>query len=102
MRVVAIAVHKDDRERTEALRISGTKLSACPLFIERTQHRAIRGDALIDFHDMSVDRFGHDDVASEQFWPRLITDAKGIAMTGGYGKHSRRALALEKRVGRNG
>ena len=67
--------------------------------IERALHRAVGAHALVDLDHALVQHVGLDDVAGENFRPRLVADAQGVAKTLGDQQQRALALALEQRIG---
>ncbi len=95
----AVAMQEDDRRRADAGSVSGSKIGFEPRQIERGQHLALGGDALVGLDDALVELLRQDDMALEQLRPVLIADAQRVAEAPGDHQHGALALALQQRVG---
>ena len=74
---------------------------AGPDFVERDKGRAIGCDPLVNFEDSFVKHRRKNDVASEDFGPRLISDPQGIPEASGHRERNAFSFPLEKSVGRD-
>src|SRR6266853_1553650 len=100
--LIAVTVHQHDRGRTIALAVCRFEVAPGPLGIERNQHLAPGADALLHLDDFRIQELGQDDVPVEDAGPVLVGDAQRVAKAARDEEHGALALALEKRVGRDG
>ncbi len=96
---VAVAVHEDDGDRTQAAPEGLLESGAGGGFIQRLDDLAMRPHALVDFDHLAIQQFGQHDVAVEQARPVLVGDAQRVAEAPGDCQHGGLALAFEQRVG---
>ena len=68
-------------------------------FVERLDHRAVGGHALVRLHDPRIQQLGQHDVAVEDARALLVADAQRIAEAARGDEQGGLALALEQCVG---
>src|SRR5437660_12157228 len=95
-------VHQHDRGRAIALAIRRFEIAPGPFELERNQYIAASADALLHLDDFRIQKFRQDDVPVEDARPVLIGDAQRVAKAARNEEHGALALALQKRVGRDG
>ena len=99
---VFIGVHEHDRDGVVAFLSQRQELEAKRVRVERRLDRAIGKHALADLDDPVIKRFRLDDLGGEDVLALLIADLQGIAETARRHQCKPFALALQKRVCRNG
>ena len=100
--VIPVAMHEHDGHRGDAVAERFFQGGPRRLEVERHEHFAFGGTALLHLDDLLVQEVGEDDLAGEEVWPILIADAQRVPETPGDEQRGAVPLALEKRVGRNG
>jgi hypothetical protein len=98
----AKAVQQHDGHGAEALVEDLLETGASGCLVQRTQHRPLDADPLVDLDHAGVKGLGLDDVAVEQLGPGLVADAQGVGMALGDRQDGRLAGPLEQRVGGDG
>ena len=88
--------------RVEAFGLGARQVGADGVEVRRRLDRAVGEHALVDLDDAGIELLGLDDVARENFGPRLVADLQRVAKAAR--RHQQRALAapLQQRVGRDG
>jgi hypothetical protein len=99
MRVIAIAVHEDHGQRTQAHVVSLRQARARGRQVDRSDGLAMRIHALVDLDHVAVQQLRQQDVAIEQARAILVGDAQRIAEAARDGQRGRLAFALQQRVG---
>ena len=99
---IAIGVHEDDRDGVVALLPGARQVGADGVEVRRGFHRSVGEHALGDFDNAGIELLRLDDVAREDFRPRLVADLQRVAKAAC--RHQQRALAapLQQRVGGDG
>src|SRR5262245_62636705 len=94
-------MHERDRGRVEAIVARALEIAAHGGEVGLLLDRTVGAHALLDFERSLMERLGLDDVAGEDFRPRLIANAQHVAEA--FGDDEERALALalkERKIGR--
>ncbi len=102
VRGIAIAVHQNDRDAVDSRRTRLLQRGARGVFVERDQQLAVGTDALGNFGNLRVRRWCAVEPAREQVGAILIADGQRVTEAARDREQSRRALAFEQRVGRDG
>ena len=99
---IAIGVHEDDCDGVVALLPGARQVGADGVEVRRGFHRSVGEHALGDFDNAGIELLRLDDVAREDFRPRLVADLQRVAKAAR--RHQQRALAapLQQRVGGDG
>ena len=96
------AVHQHDRNGAQPAVERGLQHGAGLIFVQRSQHRAIGHDPLVDFRDLREQGCRQVDPAREDVGPFLRADAQGIAEPARDRQQRRFPLAFEQGVGGDG
>ena len=96
---IAIGVHEHDRHRADAVRLGRAEIALHRVENGRALDRAVGAHALVHFGDALVQHVRLDDVAGENFRPRLVADLERVAKTLGDQQERAVTLALEQGVG---
>ena len=78
---IAVGVHEHDRHRLDAVAHRRFENAPHHREIGRALHRAVGAHALVDFRHALVEHVGLDDLARENFRPRLVADLERVAET---------------------
>ena len=99
---IAVGVHEHDRHRLDAVGFGRAEIALHGGEVGRFLHRAVGAHALVDFGHALIEHVGLDDLAREDFRPRLVADLERVAEPLGDQQQRALALALEQRIGGNG
>ncbi|MNS62981.1 hypothetical protein D3C72_960640 [compost metagenome] len=97
----APAMDQDDGDGPETRCMGRCEVGPRLVFVQRAIQRAVSGDALVDLDHAIIELIVQDDVAHEQFGPRLPADPQGVAEPGRDGQQRRLSLAFQQGVGRD-
>ena len=92
-------MHQHDGDRANAVVLGAFQFAAYRVEIDLALDAAVGANALVDLHHALVQHVRLDDVAREDFRPRLIADAQRVAKSLGDQKERAFALALQQRIG---
>ena len=76
---IAVGMHEHDRHRLDAVGLGRRKIALHGRQIGRLLHRAVGAHALVHFRHPLVEHVGLDDLAREDFRPRLVADLERVA-----------------------
>ena len=96
---VPVAVHQHDGDCLHAPLTGRRHAGDRRVQVQRAQHRAVGGNALVDLEHLRIQHLGQHDVQLEQVRPSLVPDAQHIAEAGRGDEQGRHAAALQQRVG---
>ena len=99
---IAVGVHEDDCDGVEALALGVHQVGADGVEVRRRLDRSVGEHAFGDFDNAGIELLRLDNVAREDFWPRLVADLQRVAKAAC--RHQQGALAapLQQRVGGDG
>ena len=96
---VPVAVHQHDGHRLHASLPRRGHAVCGRRQIQRAQHRAVRGDALVHLEHLRIEHLGQHDVELEQVRAGLVADAQHVAEARRGDEQRRHAAALQQRIG---
>jgi hypothetical protein len=99
---VTPAVYQDDCQRVETFGPQGGDSAGRSRFVQRSNHRAVCPDPLVDFDNGLVQHRRQYDVPRKNLRPGLVADAQRIPKATRDRQRQPFALALEQCIGRNG
>ena len=102
MRGMPVAVHQQDRDRTQPPVEGGLQRRARRRFVQGEAHRAVRAHPLVDLDDIGMERIGQADLPREQVGALLRADADGVAKAARHRQQHRLALAFQQGIGGDG
>ena len=102
MRDVAIAMHEDDGDRSDAVGEGRGHVLTQARGVQRHEHASVRHDAFPRLDHAVIEHVGQHDVTGKQLRPVLVADAQHIAEALRRDEEGAVALAFEQRVGGDG
>ncbi len=98
---VPVAVHQHDGYGLHAALTRRGHAFCGHRQIQRAQHCAVRGDALVDLEHLRIQHLGQHDVELEQMRSGLVADAQHVTESRRGDEQGRHAAALQQRIGRH-